>query len=172
MQLTRFTDIGLRVVMALAAGGDGRTSASLADDLVLSRTHLAKVVSRLAEFGVVHSKRGRNGGLRITALGRRIGVGSLTRLLEGDGEVVDCDGAEPCPLRSACILRSALADARDDFYRSLDRLTVDDLIADPTGRALITLGAPGPDLGGTAPSDTPEPPANKPGNIPGNKEEK
>ncbi|MBM7367746.1 RrF2 family transcriptional regulator [Gordonia hydrophobica] len=141
MQLTRFTDIGLRVVMALAADPEAtHTSRQLADDLHLSYTHVAKVVSRLAELGVVNSRRGRSGGLAITELGPRAGVGWLARHLEGDDEVVDCDDADrPCPLRSACRLRHALATAQDAFYTSLDRLTVQDLIADPTGAQLLTL---------------------------------
>ncbi|MGB3696537.1 MAG: Rrf2 family transcriptional regulator [Gordonia sp. (in: high G+C Gram-positive bacteria)] len=140
MQLTRFTDIGLRVVMALAADPEStHTSRQLADDLHLSYTHVAKVVSRLAELGVVHSRRGRSGGLAITELGPRAGVGWLARHLEGDDAIVDCEGATPCPLRSACRLRGALAAAQDAFYSSLDRLTVQDLIADPTGAQLLTL---------------------------------
>ncbi|WP_051198242.1 RrF2 family transcriptional regulator [Gordonia shandongensis] len=144
MQLTRFTDIGLRVVMALAADPDStRTSRQLADDLVLSYTHTAKVVSRLAELGVVHSRRGRTGGLGITELGRSVGIGWLARRLEGDhAPVVDCDGPEPCPLRAACRLRSALDAARDAFYASLDGLTIADLVADPTGARILPLLPP------------------------------
>ncbi|NLG48335.1 Rrf2 family transcriptional regulator [Gordonia sp. (in: high G+C Gram-positive bacteria)] len=144
MQLTRFTDIGLRVVMALAADPDAtHTSRELADDLHLSYTHVAKVVSRLSEIGVVNSRRGRSGGLAITELGPQAGVGWLARHLEGDDEVVNCEGERPCPLRSACRLRGALAAAQDAFYTSLDRLTIQDLIADPTGAQLLTL-LPGP----------------------------
>ncbi|AUH69163.1 MULTISPECIES: RrF2 family transcriptional regulator [Gordonia] len=140
MQLTRFTDIGLRVVMALTADPDAsHTSKQIAADLQLSYTHVAKVVSRLAELGVVHSRRGRSGGLGITELGRRAGVGWLARHLEGDAEVVDCEGPAPCPLRNACRLRRALATAQEAFYTSLDRLSVEDLIADPTGAQLLTL---------------------------------
>ncbi|ALG84668.1 RrF2 family transcriptional regulator [Gordonia phthalatica] len=144
MQLTRFTDIGLRIVMALAADPENtHTSRQLADDLHLSYTHVAKVVSRLAELGVVNSRRGRSGGLVITELGPQAGVGWLARHLEGDDEIVECEGATPCPLRAACRLRTALAAAQDAFYTSLDRLTVEDLIADPTGAQLLTL-LPGP----------------------------
>ena len=146
MQLTRFTDIGLRIVMALAADPETtHTSRQLADDLHLSYTHVAKVVSRLAELGVVNSRRGRSGGLMITELGPQAGVGWLARHLEGDDEVVQCEGASPCPLRSSCRLRNALAAAQDAFYDSLDRLTVEDLITDPTGAQLLTLLPARPD---------------------------
>ncbi|MCK0440494.1 Rrf2 family transcriptional regulator [Gordonia alkaliphila] len=135
MQLTRFTDIGLRVLMRLAADETDvlHTSRGLASELGVPYAHVAKVVSRLAEIGVVHARRGRAGGLMITELGRTAGVGWVTRQLEGDTDVVDCDGPTPCPLRAGCTLRGALARAQRAFYESLDSLTVADLIvAGPT----------------------------------------
>lgn len=140
MQLTRFTDIGLRVLMRLAAGsGEGtHTARGLAGELAVPQTHVAKVVSRLSEMGVVHARRGRSGGLTITPLGRTAGVGWVTRRLEGDDEVVDCDRPVPCPLAPVCRLRGALAAAQHAFYESLDTLTVDDLVAGG-GAALLPL---------------------------------
>lgn len=145
MQLTRFTDIGLRVVMRLAvAEGESMTTRTLAEDLAVPYTHVTKVVVRLSELGIVHSRRGRNGGLVITELGRSAQIGWLASRLEGDGEVVDCDGATPCPLRHACRLRGALAAARRAFFTSLDDHCVGDLVADPTGAVLLTLDLPRP----------------------------
>ena len=69
------------------------------------------------------------------------GVGWLARHLEGDDEVVECEGATPCPLRSACKLRMALREAQDAFYASLDPLTVTQLTAGPTGPLLISLSS-------------------------------
>ncbi|GAC58357.1 putative Rrf2 family DNA-binding protein [Gordonia hirsuta DSM 44140 = NBRC 16056] len=135
MQLTRFTDIGLRVLMRLAAdsGTTTRTARDLAAELSVPPTHTAKVVSRLSEIGVVHSRRGRSGGLSITSLGRTARVGWVVRQLEGDDPVVDCDAATPCPLLPSCRLRGALARAQNAFYDSLDALTVSDLALPASG---------------------------------------
>lgn len=148
MQLTRFTDIGLRVVMRLAVAGESDTAATvlttrtLATELAVPYTHVAKVVGRLSEMGVVHARRGRAGGLAITELGRTARVGWLAGALEGEGEVVDCNGPQPCPLRSACRLRGALATARIAFFSSLDEHTVADLVGDPAAGVLLTLAPP------------------------------
>lgn len=150
MQLTRFTDIGLRVVMRLAASGENDatpntlTTRQLAHELAVPYTHVAKVVGRLSEMGVVHARRGRSGGLGITDLGREARVGWLAGTLEGDGEVVDCDGPQPCPLRGACRLRGVLATARAAFFSSLDEHTVADLVRAPTGGVLLSLNPPAP----------------------------
>ncbi|MGC4964102.1 RrF2 family transcriptional regulator [Gordonia sp. DT218] len=147
MQLTRFTDIGLRVVMRLAVPIENSTTTTpmttrqLANELAVPYTHIAKVVGRLSEMGVVHARRGRAGGLAITALGRDARIGWLASTLEGDGEVVDCDGPQPCPLRNACRLRGALARARVAFFESLDDHSVADLIHEPTAAVLLSLAS-------------------------------
>ncbi|MXP22565.1 transcriptional regulator [Gordonia sp. HNM0687] len=145
MQLTRFTDIGLRVVMRLAVAGENDadttvlTTKTLAAELAVPYTHVAKVVGRLSEMGVVHARRGRSGGLAITDLGQGARVGWLASSLEGTGEVVDCEGPQPCPLRRACRLRGALARARTAFFTSLDEQTVADLVREPTTAVLLSL---------------------------------
>lgn len=147
MQLTQFTDLGLRVVMRLTVDeSDSRPSSrDIARQLSISYSHVTKVITRLSELGVVDARRGRGGGLAITELGRTASVGWITRRLEGEGEVVECEGTNPCPLRSACRLRSALAAAREAFFASLDTVTVEELTAQPSRGVLLALpgvGAP------------------------------
>lgn len=120
-------------MMLLAAGeADGRrvTTASIAAGAHASENHIAKAVSRLADLGMVHARRGRAGGLALTEEGRHASVGWLVRRLEGDREVIECGGDNPCPLVPACRLRRALADAKEAFYRELDRYSVSDLTRD------------------------------------------
>ena len=133
MQLTRFTDLGLRTMMLLASGdSDGRrvTIRTVAAAAGASEHHIAKAVARLVDLDMVAARRGRIGGLSLTDAGRTVSVGWLIRRLEGDQEVIQCEGVTPCPLLPGCRLRRALADAKEAFYRELDRHTVDDLIRD------------------------------------------
>ena len=128
--MTRFTDLGLRTLMLLAsAESTGRrvTTRTIAVGANASEHHVAKAVSRLAELGMVHARRGRVGGLVLTDAGRNASIGTLVRELEGDREVIECAGDNPCPLIAACRLRRALAEAKEAFYRELDRYTVTDL---------------------------------------------
>lgn len=128
--MTRFTDLGLRTLMLLAsAESTGRrvTTRTIAVGANASEHHVAKAVSRLAELGMVHARRGRVGGVVLTDAGRTASIGALVRELEGDREVIECAGDNPCPLIAACRLRRALAEAKEAFYRELDRYTVTDL---------------------------------------------
>lgn len=143
MQLTRFTDLGLRTMMLLSAGeaDDQRvTTRTIAAGAHASEHHIAKAVARLADLGLVHARRGRVGGLTLTEQGRHASVGWVVRHLEGDREVIDCAGDVPCPLIAGCRLRRALAEAKEAFYAELDRYTVADL-ATPA-LPLVFLGAP------------------------------
>ncbi len=142
MHLTRFTDLSLRLVMRLATvepDGAPLTTRAAAEQIGVPYTHAAKAVSALRTLGVVDTRRGQGGGLAITAFGRDVSVGWLTRQLEGEGEVVECEGTSPCPLRGGCRLRGALRAAQEAFYAELDRLTLVDLTAAPTGPILISL---------------------------------
>ncbi|MER7787375.1 nitric oxide-sensing transcriptional repressor NsrR [Streptomyces sp. NPDC097640] len=147
MRLTKFTDLALRAVMRLAVfkGGAPLTTREVAEAVNVPYAHMAKAITRLQHLGVVEARRGRGGGLELTGLGRTASVGWLVRELEGEDEVVACEGDTPCPLRGACRLRGALREAQEAFYRTLDPLTVADLVTAPTGPVLVGLTGRRPD---------------------------
>lgn len=131
MQLTRFTDLSLRTMMLLASGTSEHrrvTIGTVAVGANASANHIAKAVARLVDLGLVEARRGRIGGLSLTDAGHTVSVGWLIRRLEGDADVIDCEGDSPCPLLPSCRLRRALRDAKEAFYRELDRHTIDDLV--------------------------------------------
>ncbi|KFG04156.1 MULTISPECIES: RrF2 family transcriptional regulator [Streptomyces] len=144
MRLTRYTDLALRAVMRLAVvdGAELLTTRQIADSMNVPYTHMAKAIAQLQHLGVIEARRGRNGGLTLTDAGRAAPVGNLVRTLEQDREAVVCEGDTPCPLSGACRLRRALREAQEAFYSSLDKVTVGDLVASPTGPVLLALGAP------------------------------
>lgn len=141
MRLTAFTDVSLRLVMRLAVAGEGEllTTRTAAAMLAVPYTHMAKAVARLAEMGLVETRRGRGGGLLLTEAGRRSSVGAIVRELEGAGDLAGCEDDPPCPLRAACRLRGALAQAREAFYASLDEVTVESLVSPPARQVLRVL---------------------------------
>ncbi|BAL90863.1 putative transcriptional regulator [Actinoplanes missouriensis 431] len=140
MRLNRSTDIGLRILMLAATRDDLLTIDELADSLAVPRSHLAKVVQRLQHRGLLDTVRGRGGGVRLAAAAADAPVGRLVRDLEGETEVVDCQGEPACPLSGGCRLRGALRVAQEAFYASLDPLTIGDLAAPPVRQTLLTLG--------------------------------
>lgn len=141
MRLTKATDLALRIAMRLAVldAESAPTTREVADAVAVPYSHAAKVVTRLRHLGMVEARRGRGGGLALTTAGRTASLGWLVRELEGEGDVVGCEDAPPCPLRSACRLRTALRSAQEAFYATLDPLTIGDLVSAPTGPVLLGL---------------------------------
>lgn len=141
MRLTRFSDIGLRVLIYLHEGGS-RTSpvtvAEIAAQFDLPLNHVVKVAGQLARLGWVQAVRGRNGGLRLALAPEAIGVGAVLRQLEGDDELIDCVGTG-CQLAGACRLRGALAEGMRAFYGALDRYTLADLVGGSTGAQVLAM---------------------------------
>lgn len=139
--MTKFTDLALRVTMRLAVldPGASLTTRQVADAMAIPYNHTAKAIARLQHLGVVEARRGRGGGLELTEFGRTASIGWLVRELEGEEEVVACEGEIPCPLRAVCSLRGALRAAQQAFYASLDPITVDQLTSSSSRPVLLSL---------------------------------
>jgi Rrf2 family nitric oxide-sensitive transcriptional repressor len=141
MRLTRFSDIGLRVLIYLARAGERRvpvTVAEIASQFDLPVNHLVKVVGQLARSGWIQATRGRNGGLRLNVVPESLKVGVVLRELEGESELADCSG-ESCRLSPDCILRGALAEGMRAFYNAMDRYTLADITQGSTGQKVVRL---------------------------------
>lgn len=129
MQLTRYTDYSLRVLIFLAIQPPARRSTinEIAERFTISRNHLVKIVHRLGQLGYVRTIRGKGGGLCIGAEPGEINLGAVVRDTEATLDVVNC--TDPyCPVAPACRLKGVLNEARDAFLAVLDRYTLADLI--------------------------------------------
>ncbi|MGD8925341.1 MAG: Rrf2 family transcriptional regulator [Thioalkalispiraceae bacterium] len=139
MQLKRYTDYSLRVLIYLATKPDQVISINeIAEAYDISRNHLLKVVNGLVEQRLVRTFRGKTGGLQLARPINRINVGDVVRFMEGDHQIIDCH--EPyCPILPACNLKRVLHEANQAFYKSLKAYTLEDLIAGKQGKLIQLL---------------------------------
>ncbi|HUK35463.1 MAG TPA: Rrf2 family transcriptional regulator [Vicinamibacterales bacterium] len=140
MQLTRFSDYSLRVLLYLAAHSDRLVSVDeVSRAYGVSKHHLVKVVQRLVDEGLVASTRGRGGGLRLNRRPADINVGALVRATEPHFHLVECFDREAntCPIDSACGLKQVLRHAQRAFLDVLDQSTLADFV--PRAPELIRL---------------------------------
>jgi Rrf2 family nitric oxide-sensitive transcriptional repressor len=131
MQLTRFTDYSLRVLIYLSAYPERLcTIAEIAESYHVSENHLMKVVSRLSSAGYIDSVRGKGGGIRLARPPKMINLGAVVRDMEERFDIVECFNEEKqdCPLLPACTLKSILHDASRNFIATLDRHTIQDVL--------------------------------------------
>ena len=131
MQLTRYSDYALRVLIYLALEPQRlATIEEIAGSYGISRAHLMKVVHQLGLRGYVETVRGRGGGLRLARRPEDIRVGEVVRATEGKMALVECfEPSSRCAIEPACALRSALHEALRAFLAVLDRYTLADLVA-------------------------------------------
>lgn len=136
MQLTRFTDFSLRVLIHLGAHPDNlATVAVLAGEQGISRHHLTRVVHQLGIKGYIETLRGKGGGFRLARRPDQIRIGDVVRDMETGFELAECfrPGENACRLLPACALKPVLAEAGRAFLASLDRYTLADLLPPGAG---------------------------------------
>ncbi len=130
MRVTRFTDLGFRALFLLAEYRPGILSAAaIADQLGVSRHHMAKVVQALARAGYVEAIRGAHGGVRLARGPENIGIGDLVRALETQ-LLLDCLGSPGgnCALSPRCCLKQMFATGQKAFLQELDHFTLSDCL--------------------------------------------
>ena len=145
MNLTRFSDIGLQVLILLtrceygtetdSATVDPRsftvpaqprrfTTNEVAERIDAPRSHVAKVVAKLTEMGALHSSRGRLGGISLAADPAVLTVGDVLRHLERHNGLVTYQSGRDDAISAHHSLEPYLLEAEDAFYRSLDKVSI------------------------------------------------
>lgn len=131
MQLTNFTDYGLRTLMYLACHSDRLCSVKeIADYYGISRNHLVKVVHRLAQLGYIDSTKGKGGGIHIAPGTTTMRLGDLVAELEPHFNLVECFDAETntCVITGPCKLKNYLSEASQAFLDTMNQYTLEDTV--------------------------------------------
>ncbi|MEP0321919.1 RrF2 family transcriptional regulator [Bauldia litoralis] len=130
MRLTSFTDYGLRMMMRMAsAPGTAFSTTEIAAEFGLSRNHLAKIMQRLSQGGLIETRRGGRGGAVLARPPSEITIGVVVRLLEEGQAMVECfgPGGGDCTISGCCRLKARLRSAEAAFLTDLDRSTLADI---------------------------------------------
>jgi Rrf2 family nitric oxide-sensitive transcriptional repressor len=140
MQLTKFTDLSLRVLMYLTQHDRLQpvTINEIAQQFSVPRNHLIKVVTRLNKLGWVFAMRGRHGGLRLGLEANQLKLGNIIFELENTSTLIDC-GKPPCALKGQCHLKEILDDALNVFYAHMNTFSLADVVNQQTQSAVISM---------------------------------
>ncbi|MFQ6372348.1 Rrf2 family transcriptional regulator [Shewanella sp. YIC-542] len=131
MQLTRYTDFGVRTLMYLAMQPDRESLfriAEITDVFDLSSNHVSKIVHHLGKLGYLQTVRGKCGGFRLGMAPEEINIGQLVRALEHSLAPVDC-GKPYCRFAPACKLQGVLGRAVKAYLAVLDQYTLADVVS-------------------------------------------
>ena len=129
MQLSRFTDYSLRVLLFVATNNNRRCHLTeIAEFYQISTEHLRKVVHALSKSGHLKTYRGKNGGITLGLLPNDINIGDIVEQSESDQPIINC--ATPvCILAGHCTLQPVILEAKQAFMDVLRRYTLADLLS-------------------------------------------
>jgi Rrf2 family nitric oxide-sensitive transcriptional repressor len=140
MQITKFTDLSLRVLMYLTQ--ENRvlpvTINEIAKQFSVPRNHLIKVVTRLNKLGWVLATRGRNGGLLLGMQASQLMLGNILQELENASALIDC-AKPPCALKGQCHLKEILDVGLKSFYKHMNTFSLADVVNHQTQSAVISM---------------------------------
>jgi Rrf2 family nitric oxide-sensitive transcriptional repressor len=130
VQLTSFTDYGLRALIYMASlPGDQMTNISQVTEVYgVSRNHMVKIINQLSRAGLVTAVRGKNGGIKLGKPAEIIRIGDVVRELE-PLSLVNCD-SDFCHITPACRLKQVLHTAVEHFLDELNQYTLADMVKD------------------------------------------
>ncbi|MFA3792694.1 Rrf2 family transcriptional regulator [Aliiglaciecola sp. SL4] len=131
MQLTRYTDYGLRTLIYLALLPAGRKASidEISQTYAISRNNLNKIVHQLGKAKVIQTQRGKGGGMFLNLPADKINIAEMVLLLENTMQVVECN-KPTCCISPACKLKGIFADATQAFVTSLRGYYLSDLLVD------------------------------------------
>lgn len=129
MQLTRYTDYGLRILIYLALLPEEKLASidTISQTYDISRNNVNKIVHQLGREGIIETKRGKGGGFRLNQPASDINIGDLVVMLENTMLPVDCS-SPVCRILPACKLKKIFHEAMQAFIDSLSAYTLADLL--------------------------------------------
>jgi Rrf2 family nitric oxide-sensitive transcriptional repressor len=132
MRLTKHTDYAFRVLIYLASMPEDRISTvqEIAEKFDVSRSHIMKIVQKLAGAGLIHASRGQHGGIRLGQPKEAINLRRVIELMEATLAPVNCDDPV-CIIKKNCTLKNILFEGQRQFLEHVERYTLADL-AEPT----------------------------------------
>ena len=134
MKLTTKTRYGTRLLLDLAQNQDkGAVQMSeISMRQNISVKYLEQLIRPLKQAKLVSSIRGPKGGHILTKEPKEITLGQITRLFEGQTDLVYCiKDHEKCPMSDDCLVRFAWQKATQALFRELDAITLADLMNSP-----------------------------------------
>jgi Rrf2 family nitric oxide-sensitive transcriptional repressor len=113
------------------------TIAEIAMAFGVSKNHLTKVVHQLSSKGFLRSTQGPAGGIQLARAPAEIRLGDFVQATEPHSRLVECfdPARNTCPIAGVCRLEGLLHEARQNFFGTLNRHSLADLLVDSPERA-------------------------------------
>ena len=130
MKVSMKVDYGVRALIDLAQHyNEGPIqTAEIAHRQDVPEPYLDQLLTTLRKSGLIHSRRGPQGGHTLAREPRQITLGTVINTLEGSIHTIDClDGTFECSLAGSCSQQEIWRDIDAITQNVLDSTSIDDL---------------------------------------------
>ncbi len=129
MKLTRTTDFGMRILIYLAQQNELSTMPVISEALNIPYNNLTKLIQNLAKAEIIHTKKGKYGGVALLMKPEDITLKIVVDLIDGPTTLSDCQKSDTlCTLSCECKLKGALSTLQAKINTLMTEITVYQLI--------------------------------------------
>lgn len=109
----------------------------------ISLKYLGRIMASLVAAGLVHSKRGKNGGFGLVKLPSEIRVYDILKAVEGPVELAPCMGSRhgACRKFDHCVTRDVWIKVKDGLISILEGISLEDLMKQHLGKRAFQDGS-------------------------------
>jgi len=132
MQITRQADYAIRAVRYLARQGDNQRSATstVAREMKIPPSFLAKIISQLSIAGLLHTSRGARGGVSLAREAKEISLLDVVEAIDGPILLNECVGdPDGCQFTEDCAMHPIWKEAQETLVNRLRATTFASLAA-------------------------------------------
>jgi len=128
--LTKNSDYAVRALVYLAKHNDRYVpSSEIASSETIPLHFLRRILQKLTKAGLVSSREGIAGGVRLAQHPSKIKVGEVIRIFQGRIQLSECMFRKRlCSNRARCVLRKKIKQIEKSVIRQFERLTIASLL--------------------------------------------
>jgi len=130
LQLTQKTDFALRALVYLVLNPDHHVSIKeISESYQISYHHLVKALQELIQQGIIESRLGKGGGLKLKRSPSDVTIGEIVRITENHFNIFECfkEDNSNCIISPKCQLKGLMGQAQKAFLAVLDKKTLADV---------------------------------------------
>lgn len=129
MKLTKSTDFALRILIYLAKQKNFSTMPVISKKLDIPYNHLTKLVQNLSKSSLIHTKKGKTGGVQLLMPAKEISLKKVIDLIDGPTILSDCQKTpELCTLSKDCKLKTVFHHLQTKINTLMDDVKIAELV--------------------------------------------
>jgi Rrf2 family protein len=129
--ITKETDYALRALLNLAREGGYLSSRKIAEREGIPLHFLRRILQGLIKAGVIESKEGARGGVRLKAKPEDIRLTDIIRIFQGRIQFSECIFRKKiCTNHATCVIRKRIESIESKVTDELGNTTISDLLQD------------------------------------------